>query len=181
MDKLLEILGKYDGIIGTLLGVALTMSLTEYLKRLGKLIFFITQKEVTFKVERKNEYLETIFEVTDDKGEADFLLVDVLIEIYNSSGTPNILRDVKLSLYDNNQCKLSVTPEDKTTEKYTAMAYYREEFRHINIKPKEIIAIHLVYSFNKEQVEEIKDCNKLFLESRDSDGKKHKVLIDEFR
>lgn len=51
MDKLLEILGEYDGIIGTLLGVALTMSLTEYLKRPGKIIFFITQKEVTFKVE----------------------------------------------------------------------------------------------------------------------------------
>lgn len=47
MDKLLEILGEYDGIIGTLLGVALTMPLTEYLKR----PVFTTQKEVTFKVE----------------------------------------------------------------------------------------------------------------------------------
>ncbi|MDU5946978.1 hypothetical protein GNQ08_27170 [Paenibacillus macerans] len=179
MDKLMEILGKYDGIIGTLLGVALTMSLTEYLKRLGKLKFYITQKEVTFKVKRKNEHRETILEVTDDKEVANFLLVDVLIEIYNSSDTPNILRDVKLSLYDNNQCKLSVIPEDKTTEKFMSAAYHREEFRHINIKPKEIIALHLVYYFNKEQVDEIKNCNKLFLESRGSDGKRHKVLVDE--
>src|SRR5690606_12369937 len=103
-----EILGKFDGIIGTLLGVALTMSLTEYLKRLGKLKFYITQKEVAFKVNRKNDYNETILEVTNDKKVANFLQVDVLVEIYNSSDTPNILRDVKLSLYDNSQRKLSV-------------------------------------------------------------------------
>jgi len=179
VQNLLEILGRFEGIIGALLGVALTFLLTEYLKRLGKLNFYITQKEVKFKVNRQDGYGQVIIEDAEEKESANFFQIDVAIEIHNSSDTPNILRDVKLSFYDNQQCKLTVIPEDKTTERFVAASYRREEFRHTNIKPKEITSLFLVYYFNKEQVEVIKGCNKVFLEAKSRAKKQHKVLLEQ--
>lgn len=172
MDNFIEVLSKFDGIVGTLLGVALTFVLTDYIKRMGKLQFFITEKCVKFKIKQKSSYGETIYEETTDKREANFFEVELFVEIYNSSDTQNILRDVKFSLYSNNQRKLSVTPRDNSVVRPSPVY-----FRHANIKPKEIISLNLVYYFRKEEVEVIKGCDKVFLEARGSDRKLHKVLV----
>ncbi|WP_054956489.1 hypothetical protein [Paenibacillus dakarensis] len=172
MDKILLVVEKFEGIIGALLGVMMTLILTEIFKKMGKLKFYKKSLDIGYEIRERDSWGQEVNKNVDNKYGANFFGIELTLEIYNSSDTPKILRDVKLAFYNGKHKKLSVDPEDKSTERYAAASMWRDKFGLINIKPKEIISVSLVYHCNdQDTLNQIKKSNKVYLESRDYKNK----------
>ncbi len=179
MKSFIEILPKYDGIVGALLGVIVTMILTQWLKSFGKIRFYVIEKNIDFKKQKEGEIASYQIECT--KEEAETVSLKAKIEIYNGSEVSKILRDIRFVFYDEKKKKLlSITPEDKSTQRFAAATYWRDELYNINILPKQILVFELVRHFHNENAELIKKGRTLFLEAKNHRGKKIKVLLERY-
>ena len=178
MYDFIELVEKFEGIIGALFGVIITMILTQWLKSLGKTRFYLVSSEFKYMRDTVNDFGETRSEHCE-KVEADNLQINCTIEIYNSSEIHKILRDVKFSFYDGGKMLLNVTPEDKETEQRAKYWTIREELLNINIPPKQIITIELIRYIGEQYTETIKQCNRVMLTMKNHNGKKHKINIAE--
>jgi hypothetical protein len=178
MDEVLQVLEKFEGIIGALLGVMLTLIMTEIFKRTGKFIFYPNKTELSFEKLVDGDYHD--YEIVQNKTDADRVNVNLILEIYNSSDSPKILRDGKFSFYKDRNLILSVIPDDNTTTRFSGHWRLRDNFINVNVKNKEIVSIDLIESFDGEKNELIKTCNKLYFEIKSPNSKVHKILIAEF-
>ncbi|MCM3257084.1 hypothetical protein M3664_04715 [Paenibacillus lautus] len=177
MDDFLSVVEKFEGIIGALLGVMMTLILTEVFKRIGNIKFYTKFLDVVYEVRDVDSWGQTTNRKAV-KDEANFLRVELTLEVYNSSDTPKILRDVNLVFYNGKRKILSVEPEDKSTERFAAASFHRDKFGFTNIKPKEIISINLVYNcYDQKILDQIKRSNKVYLESRDYKNKIVGVIL----
>ncbi|OMD74169.1 MULTISPECIES: hypothetical protein [Paenibacillus] len=178
MDDVLKILEKFEGIIGALLGVMLTLIMTEILKKTGKFIFYVSKNEVVFQ-KRKNP-LFSDYDTVSDISDSDQIKINLVLEIFNSSDTPKVLRKGVFSFYENNSLILSLEPKDNSTARSNGHWTIRDGFINANVKNKEIITIDLSNVLTKEQTETVRRCTKVFFEIKDSKNKKYKILLKEF-
>lgn len=56
MGKFIELISKFEGIIGTLLGVVSTLITTQLVKKLGKVYFYFIDWESTFHANKDGYY-----------------------------------------------------------------------------------------------------------------------------
>ncbi|MBD5023117.1 hypothetical protein GUF50_27610, partial [Xanthomonas citri pv. citri] len=120
MNNIGEIISNFEGIIGALLGVIVTLILTHILKHFGQIKFYIVDFEIYFKTD--NDGWGT--NVMPSKDEAKQIEIHSQIEIYNGAEIPKVLREIKFCFYKNTNLIVSVTPDDKaTTEEFAEFGY----------------------------------------------------------
>jgi hypothetical protein len=143
MKDILDLVKDLEGIIGALLGVIVTLVLTQMLKSIGKMRFYIKETEIKYLKSSTSSYgSHEEEEVNVIKGATNIKLQHS-IEIFNGSESPRILRDAMYSFYKGKKLLFSVSPDDKTTERYGSHRYWIDEFSNINIPPKQIVNINL--------------------------------------
>lgn len=180
MDNFLSVIEKFEGIIGTLLGVMMTLILTEVFKKMGRMKFYKKSLDVGYEIRERDSWGHEVIKIVNNKNEASFFKTELTLEIYNSSDTPKILRDVKLVFYNGKSKMLSADLDDKSTERIAASSLRRDKMGLINIKPKEIMSVSLVYYCHDQDVlGQIKKSDKIYLESRDYKNKVRRVFLAE--
>lgn len=177
MNNIGEIISNFEGIIGALLGVIVTLILTHILKHFEQIKFYIVDFEIYFKTD--NDGWGT--NVMPSKDEAKQIEIHSQIEIYNGAEIPKVLREIKFCFYKNTNLIVSVTPDDKaTTEEFAEFGYYRDKLFNINLPSKQIIAINIIKFLNEKETKQVKKCNRVYLEAKDHNGKMYKVFLGEF-
>ncbi|WP_146874016.1 hypothetical protein [Bacillus paralicheniformis] len=177
MNSLGEIISNFEGIIGALLGVIVTLILTHILKHFGGIKFFIVDFEINFRID-KNDGWDA--KVNSSKDEATQVEIKSQIEIYNGAEIPKILREVKFCFYKNTNLLVSVIPDDVATERFDRYSHYRDELFNINLPSKQITEINLIKNIKEEETRLVKKCNRVYLETKDHNGKIYKALLGEF-
>ncbi|MGP3749736.1 hypothetical protein ACTWKA_22055 [Bacillus sp. 3A_MP1] len=176
MNNIGEIISDFEGIIGALLGVIVTLILTHILKHFGAIKFYIVGFEINFRSD--NDGWGT--NINSSKNEATQAEIQSQIEIYNGAEIPKVLREIKFCFYKNTNLIVSVAPDDKATEEYDKFSYYRDMLFNINLPSKQIIDINLIKLLNEEETKQVKKCNRVYLEAKDHNGKMYKALLGEF-
>jgi hypothetical protein len=172
MNDIIKIVESFEGIIGALLGVIVTLMLTQVLKHWGGIKTYILEWTKTFTWEDGWGGQETT-----DINEAHTVKLNLQIEIYNGADVPKILRDIKFSLYKGNEFLLSVIPNDQSTMKVSAGAARVDPLVNINIPPKQIITIDISSYLSKDNFQAYKDSTSIFLEMKEHNNKKIKVKL----
>ncbi|MCY8856472.1 hypothetical protein [Bacillus atrophaeus] len=176
MNNIGEIISDFEGIIGALLGVIVTLILTHILKHFGAIKFYIVGFEINF-ISDNDDWGTNI---NSSKNEAMQAEIQSQIEIYNGAEIPKVLREIEFCFYKNTNLIVSVTPDDKATEEYAKFGYYRDMLFNINLPSKQIIDINLIKFLNEEETKQVKKCNRVYLEAKDHNGKFYKALLGEF-
>jgi hypothetical protein len=174
MKDVLELIKDFEGIIGALLGVIVTLILTQLLKSVGKIRFYILDNHINLRG-KINDW--GIVADTENLDEAEYIIATIKLEVYNSSEIPKILREVKLCFFNDKQLLFDIKPDDEATRRVAAAMEIYEPLDNINLPPKNIIVLNLRCIIPKEKLELFKQCNKIFLEVRNHKGSKDRVLL----
>ena len=88
------------------------------------------------------------------------------LEIYNSSGIPRILRDIKVVFRKRNKVLQSDTPKDESKEHSSKALYYYEDIGAYNVPANEIMTITLLgyYSKKKSPISFLREADSIWLE-----------------
>jgi len=132
----LELLKDYQGIIGVLIGLIFG----NKLRNTGK----------TF-IEIKNTEFKNIKEEQDGEGGINEIAIDFMtvneylckysidIDIYNSSESPRVLRNIEIVFYKNNKIIKKTIPKDENTMRNTMRQVKMDDLSIVNIRAKEIV------------------------------------------
>lgn len=97
-SEIIDLIQNFEGVIGAILGVVVTLIMSHILKNSGKLIIYPSD----LKVEYKKEDQYGAYEVSCGLEEAKYVTFDIDFDLYNSSEIPNVFRDLKFTFYENN-------------------------------------------------------------------------------
>lgn len=140
-----ELLIAIIGIIGTLLGTVLGWILNN-LSQHGKLNVYVTEWEEKFT--HIGEY--GAFETSRKKEEAKSFSYNFSLDLYNSSGTTKIMRNIKVVLLGNNK-ELSVDiPQDIETARSSRYMITYDNVEPINVSPKTVETLKLKGYFSDD-------------------------------
>mgnify|MGYP003107581123 FL=1 len=134
MSEILQLLNDFQGIIGTILGSVTTLIVTDILKKRGQLKNYLVSYEAKFQTFRD------VGCSMGGKRDEDFYgySIKYIIQIYNQSDTPKIMRDFRLIFYKNAKEQYSLIPDNEETRRYSAHISHIDEMEVANIAPKEI-------------------------------------------
>ena len=161
------------GVIGTLLGTILGWVLNN-LSQKGKTSIFVNKWKQNFKYNNSG-----FIEECPSKDEVEFYSYDLQLDIYNSSGKNEIIRDVRVEFFYNDQLLFTNRPQDDSTRRVNGHIAFYDKLESLNIPPKCIISIHLHGGFNKseERFNSIWKVNKIMLTYKNSKNKDSRVVL----
>ena len=109
MSEILQLLNDFQGIIGTILGSVTTLIVTDILKKRGQLKNYLVSYEAKFQTFRD------VGCSMGGKRDEDFYgySIKYIIQIYNQSDTPKIMRDFRLIFYKNAKEQYSLIPDNE--------------------------------------------------------------------
>lgn len=147
------------GIIGTLLGTLLGFFLNLWREKKGKINFFINQPTLRYADDKQ------MGDLTVDKERATVAHLSFGLDIYNTMDSPQILRNIKLSLYNNEGANiLAVTPLNDNDIWQDNLRYvHKNKLEVINLLPKQIV--HLDISADIQEVNKVVESQYIYLEA----------------
>lgn len=127
------------GIGGTLLGTISGAVLGYYFNKLGKISVYL------------KSWNESFYSIIQDgmgghrkaKENPDHFEYKMTLEIYNSSNTPKIVRDVRIVFRKKKKDIIIATPKDSTTLHTSGPIRYCDDIGSFNIPSNEVITIKL--------------------------------------
>ncbi len=171
MDK--EVMIAAIGVGGTLLGTLLGWALNNLSNR-GKLYTYVS--------EWKDEFMTGAGGydcASKSMEEARGYIYSLSLDLYNSSASTKIMRDIKVVFADENSVLWERTPDDETTKKLTVAAIWYDKIKPINVPPKAVMKLNLrddVWDKNGE-MDFIWKTKKIYLQYTDEKNKCRKKLI----
>lgn len=173
MPEILQALNEFQGIIGTILGSVTTLIVTDILKKRGKLNNYLISYEDKFQT------FEDVGCSMSGKVDEDFYgySVKYVIQVYNKSDTPKIMRDFKLVFLKNMEEVYTIVPNDEETKRYSSHATHIDEMEICNIEPKQIQVLKQSIYVRYEMLDRIEGANKVELQYKDEKDKKRKIIL----
>lgn len=172
MHDLIIILKEFEGIMGTILGSVTTLIVTDLLRKIGKLkLYLIEWRGVYY----SNSELGEIVLAKDDKNLYNFGF-SYILQVYNKSDTPKIMRNFKVKFYKNKEV-FSLIPYDDSTRSYQNHILHIENIEVINVKPKEIQVLKQSGYINFNELPNIENSSKVELTYYDEKDRKRKVVL----
>jgi hypothetical protein len=148
-DELVKLIESFEGIIGALLGVFLTLIVTKWLKDQGKVYVDLKSFTETFKVRDDLGGYKPSEELKED----GYSVIELALNFYNSSENIKSLYDISFSLVDeNNDLMHTGQLMDTSTHSFTAGAHRYESFELVNCNPKELFKKELKISFTPSNI-----------------------------
>lgn len=173
MREILQVLNDFQGIIGAILGSATTLIVTDMLKKRGQLkIYLITYKD-------KFQTFKDVGCSMGNKEDEDFYgySVKYVIQVYNKSDTPKIMRDFKFVFFKNKKEIYALVPDNEDTRRYSSYTTNIDEMEISNIAPKEIQVLKQSIYIMYEVLDRIEGYDRIELQYRDEKDKKRKVTL----
>lgn len=168
--NILEILKEFEGIIGAILGSLFTFITTFALSRIGKLNIYLMSFEGDYWYYNSEFYGPSITKTKTSRLQC-FKLVAV-IDFYNSSELPKIMRNIKLVAYDKNKLLCDINITDEKTRRMTSGHYVTaDDFNLCNINSRETYSLEFGAVLPKEVAEKLKNGLILKLRYRDEKNK----------
>jgi hypothetical protein len=159
-------------ITGILLGTLMGWILNNISRR-GRMQFYTVAWENKFFGELMNgsETIASRFE------ESKNYTYEVFLDVFNSSGTNKIIRDVRIVFFAGKELMQSHKPYDKSTAVFSNYRTKYEEFQYINIPPKELRRLEFVGFINETEIKRLKDIDTVRMLYTNEKGKKKRVSI----
>ena len=169
MSEILQLLNDFQGIIGTILGSVTTLIVTDILKKRGQLKNYLVSYEAKFQT----------FRDVGCKRDEDFYgySIKYIIQIYNQSDTPKIMRDFRLIFYKNAKEQYSLIPDNEETRRYSAHISHIDEMEVANIAPKEIQVLKQSIYVMYDMLDKIQGADKVELQYKDEKDKNRKIIL----
>lgn len=173
MPEILQVLNEFQGIIGTIIGSVTTLIVTDILKKRGKLNIYLISYKAKFQT------FKGVGCIRKDKEDGNFYgySVKYVIQVYNKSDTPKIMRDFKLVFLKNMEEVYSLVPDDEETRRYSSHMTHIDEMEISNIEPKKIQVLKQSIYVMYDMLDRIEGANKVELQYRDEKDKKRKVIL----
>lgn len=173
MSEILQALNEFQGIIGTILGSVTTLIVTDILKKRGKLKNYIISYEDEFQT------FKDVGCFMRGKKDEDFYgySVKYVIQVYNKSDTPKIMRDFKLVFLKDMEENYALVPKDEETKRYSSHIPIIDEMEILNIEPKKIQVLKQSIYVSHNMLDRIEGANKVELQYRDEKDKKRKIML----
>ncbi|MCI3922509.1 hypothetical protein MO973_19950 [Paenibacillus sp. TRM 82003] len=168
----IKLIESFEGVIGAVLGVAVTLILTFVLKNSGKLTIFPTENIIHY----YNQ--DTYGQNKDCKIEiAKFTSFDIVLDFYNGSEVPKVFRNLKIAFYKDKTLLHEDVLEDKTSERSTAYGRTMEEFTVLNFQPKTMTQVSMHYGTYGEITDKIKSYNAFKITMSNQRNKRKTVFV----
>lgn len=159
------------GVMGTLLGTILGWLLNS-LSSKGNLSIYLTHWTHTF------NFFGDGLKGLEKKDRVKYFNFIITLDIYNSSDSTKILRNIKIEFKRFNELIYTITPKNNKTERYSAASYHYDSVEPINVPPKTIIQ----YSF-RESIDiqnnfpNLWDCTNIWLSYLNEDNKRKQTIL----
>ena len=161
------------GVIGTLLGTILGWVLSNLSQR-GKLNVFPTWEDGF----QHNDGYGGMTN-SESRGEAKLYTYHLNVDIYNSSGEPQIMRTIEVAFLRDKHVLFRDTPDDDSTRWSSGGSLFYDKVLPITIPAKTVYNIKLHGGFwdSDDRFSQIWGTNKIMLTYRDRRNKEKKILI----
>ena len=135
------------GILGTLLGTILGWFL-GIISQKGKLYFYT-------KFEDEFTHADKIggFTCSSSRDQAEYYSYDLVLDLYNASGEPKIMRKIELAFYAGGKRIIRLTPEDASTKRHTGGITRYDKIQPVTIPAKSILRLNLRGGLNNKSYE----------------------------
>jgi len=164
------------GVVGTLLGTILGWVLNSLSDR-GKLKVFVSEWKPSHLERPFDSIIKQSSDFLEMKEKTDKFYYDISLDLYNSSNSVKIMRDITINFYKGKNIVMKHTPFDRELTKNYSSGSINNCVLPINIQPKTIVRHKLFFIFYKEDVKNIWDCNYVELYYINENERKKKVRI----
>ena len=176
MNDLITFISKFEGIIGALMGVVATLITTQLIKNLGRIEFYFNEYE-----DKLWRFDRGGIEILDksDTIKAEYYDYKFRIELYNSSESIRILRDLRIGFQLEDKFiygKLN-NSDEIIHDKFRNTTH---ELNIINIPPKQIVEINIEGNIKKENLTDNLNIKEVLFFAKDHKNKIYKKLIKKF-
>ena len=162
------------GVIGTLLGTVLGWLLSNLSLR-GKLNIYPTWRD-------EFQHNDNLGGMANSKSreEAKLYMYHFTLDLYNSSGEPQIMRKIEVAFFHDKEELFRDTPEDDSTGRSSGPLRFYDEVLPITIPAKTVYTVKLHGGFwdSDNRFSQIWRANKIMLTYRDCKDREQKVLIN---
>ena len=161
------------GVIGTLLGTVLGWLLSNLSQR-GKLNIYSMWRDEF----QHNDNLGGMVN-SQSKEEAKLYMYHFTLNLYNSSGEPQIMRKIEITFFHDKEELFRETPEDDSTGRSSGPLRFYDEVLPITIPGKTVFTVKLHGGLldSDKRFSRIWKTNKIMLTYRDRSNKEKNVLI----
>jgi len=175
---MIEFLKEFQGILGAVLGVVVTLTTSEFLRRIGRRRMYIRSNRIEF-LKRENNFGEIRDTPTDKFEEVSLFSYEISVAIYNSSDIYFSLFDLQLEFQMENGNVFFHYPYDSDKTKFST-SWVHELFSSIDIEPKKLKIINMIGWIHKEQLGELTQSGvlkKAFLVAKNHKNKQFRKKI----
>ena len=161
------------GLIGTLLGTALGWLLSNLSQR-GKLNIYPTWRDEF----RHNDGYGGMAS-SKSINEAKLYMYYFTLDLYNSSGEPQIMRKIEVAFYNDKEELFRDTPEDDSTGRSNGPLRFYDKVLPLTIPAKTVYTLRLHGGFwdSDERFSKIWETNNIAITYRNYRNKEQKVII----
>lgn len=170
MKYLIEVLFKFEGTIGALLGMVVTLVTTYALKSMGKIESYVMMYDGKFRTYEKAGCIN-IEKPPSDLFDYGFNLI---IHIYNGKDVYKSFRNFTVQFIENDRVIKELTPYNDNLKMCSKM-YIENDF--VNIKPKSVEEVSISGNVNRDDVQDIINVNKVVLQYCDEKNRKMELII----
>ncbi len=166
--SLVDLLKEFEGIIGALLGVAMTMVMTRWLESWGKTQFAFSDVAITYYTRDKMGGASK----TDCPQNAEWLNGSFRLEVFNGASTGKAVTGIKaLIVTKHNEIETDLS--DLNTGRFVAASMRYDKVPHISLRPKEIEGYELQFHLNSSDFKDtsIEKITKLYFVATYTNGR----------
>lgn len=172
--KIITALKEFEGIIGTLLGILLGTIISYFQNNYGKINIFQTESEYYFSETRlvtmNHDDTRIVTEKVGNGDRSSEFNFRSNIEIYNSSNTRKVLRNIRLCVESNKGFEYKKLYTDS-----------HEAFEVLNIEAKTITSYNIYSNESRSKNTEGLFFNKIdtvYIEYENTKGKTHRLEVE---
>ncbi len=173
MREILDIILKFQGILGAAVGAVVVLIATSLLKNSGKTYIYFRDWNIKY---TKHDETGGLVEVSNPDG-AMYCNYSFEIEIINASETPRALRDIKVKFYTGNQLLVDSIPDDESTRKVWVGGTILSPLKIVNLPAKQMVYYKVNGFIKEEDLKNLNKYKKVYFEALNHSNKKIKKLI----
>ena len=178
---MVEILMEFKGIIGTVIGVFLTLLFTEMKKRIGKIHLNVKKYNHGYKKSERDDFGQSKYVEVELRENPDMFHYASDIVFYNSSEIPLNLYDIKIIFVNNKSDKYEHIPDDKNSRKIISKRATYEKIGVIDIEPHRLLNYEIKGEIYKDEFINFKKLGKIekvYFVGLNYKGKKFEKIIN---
>lgn len=166
------------GVLGTLGGTILGWFLNN-LSQSGRLNIYVSSWEEKLKFNNQRGEMEE----STSKEQTEYYEYRLSLDLYNSSGEPKIMRNIKILFMENKRKLFESSPKDDATKRIGHPVVFYDDVSVVNVPAKTVIKLNLHSGFWKERKQEnmrfdaLWKSNRIYLQYTNENNKNKSIKV----